>query len=164
MSDTFTVTEAAKAAGLSDSVLRMWELRYDWPKPKRQPNGYRAYTHAQVEQLKDVAAAVKAGAYVGDLLRTGFPIIPRPPKPKDQLQETIEDLHRQVALLREVVMMDPGRRFSDLGEHLVRVALERSRASQSYLDRLKATLGPAMAITHDDGCACGQDGDHDHAR
>lgn len=132
-----TITEAAKAAGTTDQVLRIWEHRYGWPRPTRQRNGYRMYTTFQVEQLRAVVAAVADGHPIGEILRTGEPALPKPPPSPEAIDALIEDLRRQVALLREVVMLDVGRRFSDHGEALARIALNRTRAAQAYLDRLR---------------------------
>jgi DNA-binding transcriptional MerR regulator len=67
------INEASKLCGLSPSVLRIWEVRYGWPSPKRKPNGYRAYNLAQVEELKRAAALVKAGTPISSLIIDGLP-------------------------------------------------------------------------------------------
>lgn len=67
------INEAAKACGLSPSVLRIWELRYGWPSPKRKPNGYRSYSHSQVQELKRMGELVKAGVPISTLIVDGLP-------------------------------------------------------------------------------------------
>lgn len=67
------INEASKLCGLSPSVLRIWEVRYGWPSPKRKPNGYRAYNLAQVEELKRAAALVKNGIPISTLIIDGLP-------------------------------------------------------------------------------------------
>ncbi len=59
---------AAQQAALSPSVIRMWELRYRWPQPKRMANGYRVYTPHQVAELRRVGEFVKAGMSIGQLV------------------------------------------------------------------------------------------------
>lgn len=76
MTDTkqiLNINEASKLCGLSPSVLRIWEVRYGWPSPKRKPNGYRAYNLAQVEELKRAANLVKNGMPISALIVDGLP-------------------------------------------------------------------------------------------
>lgn len=75
-SAAYTIQEAAKLTGASASVLRIWELRYGWPSPERQPNGYRLYTRAQVEQIARVVAYIDSGLSIGELIVDGFPRFP----------------------------------------------------------------------------------------
>lgn len=67
------INEASKMCGLSPSVLRIWELRYGWPAPKRKPNGYRAYSMVQVEELRRMSELVKSGLPVSSLIVDGLP-------------------------------------------------------------------------------------------
>lgn len=67
------INEASKLCGLSPSVLRIWELRYGWPNPKRQPNGYRVYSLGQVQELKRMAELVRSGTPVSSLIVEGMP-------------------------------------------------------------------------------------------
>jgi len=70
---SLNINEASKSCGLSPSVLRIWELRYGWPSPKRKSNGYRTYSLHQVQELKRVAALVKAGTPISSLIIDGLP-------------------------------------------------------------------------------------------
>lgn len=70
------INEASKACGLSPSVLRIWELRYGWPNPRRRANGYRAYSAHQVQELKRVAHLVKSGTSISQLIVDGLPRFP----------------------------------------------------------------------------------------
>lgn len=71
--NNLNINEASKACGLSPSVLRIWELRYGWPNPKRKPNGYRAYNQHQIQELKRVADLVKRGTPISALIIDGLP-------------------------------------------------------------------------------------------
>lgn len=75
---------AAALSGLTPGVIRMWEARYGWPRPRRRANGYRSYSALEVELLGRVAAAVKAGTPVGQLIIDGSPVLPsgRPARPR----------------------------------------------------------------------------------
>lgn len=70
------INDASKACGLSPSVLRIWELRYGWPNPRRRANGYRAYTAHQVQELKRVAQLVRIGTPISQLIVDGLPRFP----------------------------------------------------------------------------------------
>lgn len=83
---SLNINEASKACGLSPSVLRIWELRYGWPNPKRKSNGYRAYNQHQVQELRRVAQLVKSGTPISNLIVDGLPRWPtdhsRAPAPR----------------------------------------------------------------------------------
>ncbi|MEK7415966.1 MAG: MerR family transcriptional regulator [Planctomycetota bacterium] len=70
------INEASKACGLSPSVLRIWELRYGWPSPRRRGNGYRAYMPNQVQDLIRVATLVRSGKAISELIVDGLPSWP----------------------------------------------------------------------------------------
>lgn len=116
---SMNINEASKACGLSPSVLRIWELRYGWPSPKRKPNGYRAYNQHQVQELKRAAELVKNGTPISALIIDGLPRWPADnthkriiaglhkakqlPKPRGLLEaklqdELVENLERRHAL------------------------------------------------------------------
>lgn len=69
----YNINEASKASGLSPSVLRIWELRYGWPSPKRKANGYRSYSNHQIEDLKRISELVKHGTTISQLIIDGLP-------------------------------------------------------------------------------------------
>ncbi len=72
--EAFNIKEASHATGLTPSVLRIWELRYGWPKPKRKANGYRTYQRHQIEDLRRIASLVKAGQSISSLIQeNGLP-------------------------------------------------------------------------------------------
>lgn len=67
------ILSVSREVGLTPSILRIWEERYHWPKPARNPNGYRAYSAEDIRQLKAVAALVKAGRPIGSIIISGIP-------------------------------------------------------------------------------------------
>lgn len=71
--ESFDIEQTSKACGLSAGVLRMWELRYGWPRPGRLPNGYRYFTRYQIEDLKRMSALVKSGMLISRLVQDGMP-------------------------------------------------------------------------------------------
>lgn len=78
-----SIHAASKACGLSPSVLRIWELRYQWPNPHRRPNGYRAYSKHLVDDLKRVAEMVKEGTPISEIIIDGLPEFPKEPETVD---------------------------------------------------------------------------------
>lgn len=71
------INEASKECGLSPSVLRIWELRYGWPNPRRKANGYRSYSPHLVDDLKRMAELVNDGTPIRQLIVDGLPQWPR---------------------------------------------------------------------------------------
>lgn len=117
-----SIHDAATTCGLTPSVIRVWEERYGWPSPKRQPNGYRAFAAHEVEDLKRVAELVRSGTPISKLIVDGLPSwpeshakpaprhdvtiargLPVPPSAsgrtlRDTLCQAMEDLHPGRAL------------------------------------------------------------------
>src|SRR4051812_583564 len=77
--ETFDIETTSKACGLSAGVLRMWELRYGWPRPGRLPNGYRYFTRYQIDDLKRMSLLVKSGMLISRLIQDGMPKWPHDP-------------------------------------------------------------------------------------
>ncbi|HYE04805.1 MAG TPA: MerR family transcriptional regulator [Planctomycetota bacterium] len=71
--ETFDIETTSKACGLSAGVLRMWELRYGWPRPGRHANGYRYFTRYQIDELKRMSTLVKSGMLISRLIQDGMP-------------------------------------------------------------------------------------------
>jgi DNA-binding transcriptional MerR regulator len=64
---TYEIHEVAELTGLAAARLRAWERRYVVVRPRRMPNGYRAYTADQVALLRAFARLIEAGERIGDL-------------------------------------------------------------------------------------------------
>jgi MerR family transcriptional regulator, light-induced transcriptional regulator len=64
---TYEIHEVAELTGLAAARLRAWERRYEVVRPRRMPNGYRAYTAGQVALLRAFARLIEAGERIGDL-------------------------------------------------------------------------------------------------
>lgn len=73
---TYDIKEVAEATGTTPSVLRIWEQRYGWPRPKRQKNGYRQFTEHEIQEIRRVAAAVRSGTPIGSLVVDGEVVFP----------------------------------------------------------------------------------------
>lgn len=57
----FPIKEAAVRAGLTPETLRAWERRYHVVNPQRTEGGYRLYTEAEIERLREIRSLVEAG-------------------------------------------------------------------------------------------------------
>ena len=66
---TYEIHEVAELTGLAPARLRAWERRYAVVRPRRMPNGYRAYTAEQVALLRAIARLVESGQRIGDLVQ-----------------------------------------------------------------------------------------------
>ncbi len=69
VASTLSISAMAEQTGLSENVLRIWEARYGWPKPKRLANGYRAYGIELIPLLQAVQKELTHGQTIGSLLR-----------------------------------------------------------------------------------------------
>lgn len=65
---SYEIQQVAELTGLSPARLRAWELRYEVVRPRRQANGYRAYSADQVALLRALAQLVGQGDRIGDLV------------------------------------------------------------------------------------------------
>ncbi|MDQ6872453.1 MAG: MerR family transcriptional regulator [Gemmatimonadota bacterium] len=61
------IAVAAERTGLTQDVLRVWERRYGAVKPSRDSNGQRVYTDADVERLRLLHTATRAGRSIGQI-------------------------------------------------------------------------------------------------
>ncbi len=63
-----SIAAVERDTGLSKDVLRVWERRYGFPVPERDPNGERLYRLPQVERLRTIKRLMDAGHRPGKLL------------------------------------------------------------------------------------------------
>lgn len=93
----FSIRHVTIVCGVSSRVLRIWEKRYGWPNPARDPqSGYRIFRQWQVDDLIRVVALLKKGWTISELIVDGLPRWPAPDaKPtKPQKGAAIELYHR----------------------------------------------------------------------
>ena len=78
----FNINEASKLCCLSALVLRIWELRYHWPKPARKANGYRTYEATLIKDLQWAAGRIADGKVISELIIDGELVRDDPPPRK----------------------------------------------------------------------------------
>ena len=64
----FTIAAVERDVGLSKDVLRVWERRYGFPVPNRDPHGERLYPAAQVLRLRLIKRLMDLGHRPGRLM------------------------------------------------------------------------------------------------
>lgn len=85
--DRVTIGVAARAAGVTPAMLRMWTSRFGWPSPPRTHGQIRLFSRRDIELIKSVLAAQRAGRSLSDILAGGMPNVPSaiPHRPVVQL-------------------------------------------------------------------------------
>ena len=68
MSDSHTISDVSRIAGIPKDLLRMWERRYNYPKPDRDNNGDRIYSNEQLDKLIAIRQLVDQGKRPGKLM------------------------------------------------------------------------------------------------
>lgn len=66
---SMSISQLSEHLGITTHALRIWEHRYGWPRPERQPNGYRCYPQTLVVVLERVRDELSRGKAIGDLMR-----------------------------------------------------------------------------------------------
>jgi len=60
-SGELTIREISARSGVSEGTLRMWEARYEFPRPRRLPSGHRRYSERDLEQIRAVVRGREQG-------------------------------------------------------------------------------------------------------
>ncbi|MEJ2592125.1 MAG: cobalamin B12-binding domain-containing protein [Candidatus Thiodiazotropha sp.] len=96
MNDSHSISDVSRIAGIPKDLLRMWERRYDYPKPERDTNGDRLYTDDQLNKLVLIRQLVDQGRRPGKLMTMALTEL------KELLSETqaVLDFDRLIELLR----------------------------------------------------------------
>ena len=122
------INEASQACGLSPSVLRIWELRYGWPNPRRKANGYRSYSPHLVEDLKRIAQLIDEGTPIRQLIVDGLPQWPRGEDVPPPLPRTLDNTR--------ALPFNAGRSEQGIRDDLIRsIETHRSGAALETLQR-----------------------------
>lgn len=128
--DTHPIAVVAERTGLTQDVLRVWERRYGAVEPGRSPNGQRFYTDSDLERLRLLHAATRAGRSIGQVARLSG--------------KALTSMVKQDALARAERASAADETIDDAG--LVNTALSLAQSLQSrqlddHLRRASAMLG-----------------------
>lgn len=63
-----TISDVERDTGVAKETLRVWERRYDFPSPQRDPNGERIYPIEQVRKLRLVKRLIDLGFRPGKVI------------------------------------------------------------------------------------------------
>lgn len=99
-----TISDAERESGVAKETLRVWERRYDFPKPQRDQNGERVYSRADVARLQLVKRLLDHGyrpgkimhMAPGELAELASKFAPAAPPPPENLAELL----RHIELLK----------------------------------------------------------------
>lgn len=124
-----SIRVVAERTGLSPDVLRVWERRYAAVVPARDETGQRVYTDADVERLRLLHAATRAGRAIGRIAE--MPL------------EELESLVREDEAARAVA---PGRELApepavDLDQALLHCRMHDPTGLEGLLERWLMLLG-----------------------
>jgi len=64
-----TISDVERDTGVAKETLRVWERRYDFPQPLRDPNGERVYPQEQVQKLRLVKRLIDLGYRPGKVIQ-----------------------------------------------------------------------------------------------
>jgi len=70
-----SISAVERETGLAKDTLRVWERRYGFPRPERDPNGDRLYPEVQIARLRLVKRLMDRGMRPGRLLALDGPAL-----------------------------------------------------------------------------------------
>ncbi len=128
---TLSIAAVERDTGLSKDTLRVWERRYGFPSPGRDPLGERAYSLAEVEKLRIVKRLLDAGHRPGRVVTQSL----------EQLQAISEQTVDQPVRGTELALG-----AADLREHLDLIRSHDVPRLRSQLTRLLSRVGVARFV------------------
>ncbi len=102
---TYTIGEAAKAAGVTTRAVRLYETKGLVPPPERTPSGYRVFTDSHIEVLefvrrgRSLGLSLNAIAEIMDIAASGQPCCDRT---KDLLAQRLGQIDAAIADLQQL--------------------------------------------------------------
>ncbi|HEV2858647.1 MAG TPA: DICT sensory domain-containing protein [Solirubrobacterales bacterium] len=87
-----SIGDVVRATGLTESTLRAWERRYDFPQPQREPSGHRRYASEEVERILRVITERERGIALPVAIERARLAPSRAPSLYAQLRERRPDL------------------------------------------------------------------------
>ena len=104
--DLLPIRDVARLTGVNPVTLRAWERRYGLILPQRTPKGHRLYSHAQVEQIREVLGWLERGVAVGQVKSLLEEQRPATATEDTSWQERRNQLHSCIEALAERALDD----------------------------------------------------------
>lgn len=103
----YTIAEVEAMTGLSAEVLRQWERRYGFPRPRRTPGGHRLYTPEDVEALRTIRRWLEEGSTPQAAIRRYLAQEARPEELEEAFYQALlgADLQEAEALFRRALRL-----------------------------------------------------------
>lgn len=105
--DMLSIAAVERDTGIAKDTLRVWERRYDFPKPLRDSNDDRVYPADQIEKLRLLKRLVDSGHRPGR-------VVPLPIEALRELSSKISHENDKDAALGPVISQDEMARYLDL--------------------------------------------------
>lgn len=146
MTEHFSIAQVEQATGIPKDLLRMWERRYGYPQPQRDPQGDRIYTSDDVSKLGLVRQLMEQGQRPGKLVAMPF----------EALQQLYaKGMAKEVDRLGELLPLLKGADFQAVQHWL------EARLHSQGLRRFVCETLPQLNLTVGDGWASGTLGVHE---
>lgn len=121
------INAVERETGISKELLRMWERRYGFPCPERDPQGDRIYPPDQVNKLRVVRRLIDAGFRPGKIVNLGLIELEQlvnSHQPANLQVTTKSPPHLEQELLAVLKSRDPYAVSQYLNHQLIRMGLE----------------------------------------
>jgi methanogenic corrinoid protein MtbC1 len=130
---TLSIAAVERDTGLSKDTLRVWERRYGFPAPGRDPVGERAYTLQEVEKLRVIKRLLDAGHRPGRIVPLAF----------EELQQFSRSGSGAESIQSAEHASDG---HIDLAAHIALIRAHDMRGLRGALTRLLVRLGVARFV------------------
>ena len=137
MEKGLSISAVERETGLSKDTLRVWEKRYGFPSPSRDPNGERLYRPDEVEKLFIIKRLIDRGARPGKVV----------PLSLEELKGQSESVRRGIDDPPELLQVIQLVRAHDVVA--LRHQLDRSLLRQGLTRFLEETIAPLNQMVGD---------------
>lgn len=113
-----SIAAVERDTGLSKDTLRIWERRYDFPKPLRDCNGERLYPRSQVEKLHLIKRLMDQGHRPGKIMGSSV----------DELNQMATEARPQTLSMHDLgatLRLVRAHQVSELRQHLAQILMKQ---------------------------------------
>ncbi|MET0216371.1 MAG: MerR family transcriptional regulator [Burkholderiales bacterium] len=126
-----SIATVERDTGLSKDTLRMWERRYQFPRPQRDSNGERLYSRSQVERLRLIKRLMNQGHRPGKIMACSADELHEMVTETPLTSDSSHDLGATLRLVRT-------HQISELRQHLAQILMKQGL--QHFVIRTVAPL------------------------